>query len=887
MRGFNKVKKRIVSVLLAFVVMVGCIPFGTEEVKASVAGSSQLSKIEILDFSMYYSVDVSDYCSYDSGSDTLVINLSKYEHDSAICDVMKDVSENCLYMEVYASPSGGQTFSLWNPSPVETVRDNSYVKYGGGYCKVARFRVMDESEGLNSTLHDALGDVQYVEITFPPHSYTIKDTATCTSAGTKTYTCSTELYSISENSPAKGHKASRTKTYSKSAATCTEDAVYYEECSVCHAKLNSEWTDTGSKLGHTYESTPTFDFADNGKSCTAIYQCQICSSTKPVECSISAERKTDPTCTEKGITAYTATAVHPTTGAKTESIKEVADVEMLEHDYTDTVIVPTLNEKGYTQHVCNVCGHEERDTYTDKITVANGTTKFDDDNTLAGTESDGYKILLQEVYLTLIGSDGKEYKTSVYDAGINSTLVDGGNITVHYVTVGADGKETEEVEILNIADLKDGLPIKGDRMYFTFNTSSGETITSQEYHKANKDTGVESITVKGVEAVTTDGEYTCELPCGVDLSSISEDDFAIDGANGTSIVNVTSNSDNKWVLRVGAEDVNYVEDYVVTLVSKEHDYQDTMIVPTCEKDGYTKHVCSVCGDSYEDSKVQATGHKESDWIIDKEATVAEEGRQHKECTVCGKTLAEGIIATVEDTGAGGNAGTGTGSSDAGDNAGTETGSNDAGETETGSSDAGGSAEDTSTGSGNTGETETGNREGTDTSESFIRVGWIYTVGNLKYKVTSKTAGKYAVSVAGLKSKNTKKVSIKKTVSIEGIKCNVIGIADGAFKNAKKLQTVVIADSVRYIGKSTFSGCTALEKVTTGNGITSIGSKAFYGCKKLKTIKISSTKLTKVGKSALKGVNNRVTIKVPAKKMKSYKKLFKPSTGFKKTMKISK
>ena len=56
MRGFNKVKKRIVSVLLAFVVMVGCIPFGTEEVKASVAGSSQLSKIEILDFSMYYSV---------------------------------------------------------------------------------------------------------------------------------------------------------------------------------------------------------------------------------------------------------------------------------------------------------------------------------------------------------------------------------------------------------------------------------------------------------------------------------------------------------------------------------------------------------------------------------------------------------------------------------------------------------------------------------------------------------------------------------------------------------------------------------------------------------------------------------------------------------------
>lgn len=36
---------------------------------------------------------------------------------------------------------------------------------------------------------------------------------------------------------------------------------------------------------------------------------------------------------------------------------------------------------------------------------------------------------------------------------------------------------------------------------------------------------------------------------------------------------------------------------------------------------------------------EATGHKSSDWIVDKEATVAAEGSKHKECTVC-KTILE-------------------------------------------------------------------------------------------------------------------------------------------------------------------------------------------------------------------------------------------------------
>ena len=49
-----------------------------------------------------------------------------------------------------------------------------------------------------------------------------------------------------------------------------------------------------------------------------------------------------------------------------------------------------------------------------------------------------------------------------------------------------------------------------------------------------------------------------------------------------------------------------------------------------------------------------------------------------------------------------------------------------------------------------------------------------------------------------------------------------------------------------------------------------------GCKKLKTIKITSTKLSSkaVAKNAFKGLTKATTIKVPKKKLSAYKKLFK-------------
>ncbi len=118
------------------------------------------------------------------------------------------------------------------------------------------------------------------------------------------------------------------------------------------------------------------------------------------------------------------------------------------------------------------------------------------------------------------------------------------------------------------------------------------------------------------------------------------------------------------------------------------------------------------------------------------------------------------------------------------------------------------------------------------------------------------------TVKNVAKKNATSITIPSTVKANGETYKVTEIAKNAFKNNKKLKSVVI-----------------------GKNVTKIGANAFNGCKSLKKITVKSAKLKSVGKNAIKGINKKAVIKVPKAKKKAYKKLFKASTGYKKTMKI--
>ncbi len=195
----------------------------------------------------------------------------------------------------------------------------------------------------------------------------------------------------------------------------------------------------------------------------------------------------------------------------------------------------------------------------------------------------------------------------------------------------------------------------------------------------------------------------------------------------------------------------------------------------------------------------------------------------------------------------------------------------------------------------------------------VRKNQVYVVGNYKYKITNaKTDGKGTVTLTGVKNKaqkkKLKKINVAAAVEIGGKSFKVTAIGDAAFKGFTKAtkivvgknvttigssaflgctraKSIVVGENVTTIGSSAFSGCTKVVSATVGNKVTKIGAKAFYKCKNLKKIVIKGSKLKSIGKNAIKGINKNAVIKCPKKMVKKYKKLWKASTGYKKTMQI--
>lgn len=76
---------------------------------------------------------------------------------------------------------------------------------------------------------------------------------------------------------------------------------------------------------------------------------------------------------------------------------------------------------------------------------------------------------------------------------------------------------------------------------------------------------------------------------------------------------------------------------ILTLAEKPyclHEYSSAMTAPSCTEEGYTTHVCSLCGESYVDGQQPPTGHDLGSWTIIRELTETENGEARRECQNC-------------------------------------------------------------------------------------------------------------------------------------------------------------------------------------------------------------------------------------------------------------
>ena len=69
-------------------------------------------------------------------------------------------------------------------------------------------------------------------------------------------------------------------------------------------------------------------------------------------------------------------------------------------------------------------------------------------------------------------------------------------------------------------------------------------------------------------------------------------------------------------------------------IPHSHSYQAIVTAPTCTEQGYTTHTCTVCGDSYVDTYVDALGHDFGEWTQTKAPTCTEKGSEKRTCSRC-------------------------------------------------------------------------------------------------------------------------------------------------------------------------------------------------------------------------------------------------------------
>ena len=234
------------------------------------------------------------------------------------------------------------------------------------------------------------------------------DGSTCTA----TRTC--------KNDSAHTEKATATVTGAQTKApTCTQmgETTYT-------AAFEASWAMTQTKvladipaIGHSY-GEPVWSWSEDGKTCKVTFTCEKDENHKESpKVDVTSAVKTPATCTETGVTTYTATVEF--NGQTYTDTKDVADIPATGHSYD--------NGK------CTVCGAIASDFKVIITAGANGSWQKGTKDGLTFTSNAAYK------HFQKVQVDGKDLDASNYTVKEGSTIV---NLKTEYLETLSVGKHT-------------------------------------------------------------------------------------------------------------------------------------------------------------------------------------------------------------------------------------------------------------------------------------------------------------------------------------------------------------------------------------------------------------------------------------------------------------
>lgn len=179
---------------------------------------------------------------------------------------------------------------------------------------------------------------------------------TCTEWGYTTYTCTVcgKTYKGNMKAPL-GHDFG--KWYMEKEPTCTEYGLMRRDCSRCE----HHETQLVAPLGHEWNA-PTYQWNADHTICVAKRICKRDNThAESVMADITQKIIKPATCTERGVTEYTATFAADWAAEQKETVQ---DISLAGHSYQTTVTEPTCTEWGYTTYTCTVCGKTFKDNLT-------------------------------------------------------------------------------------------------------------------------------------------------------------------------------------------------------------------------------------------------------------------------------------------------------------------------------------------------------------------------------------------------------------------------------------------------------------------------------------------------------------------------------------------
>ena len=212
----------------------------------------------------------------------------------------------------------------------------------------------------------------------------------------------------------------------KKDATCTVDGTEeYWMCEICGKHFEDEsgtipTTPEENKIqatGHSY-GEPVWNWSEDGKTCTVTFTCEKDETHKETpKVIVTSAEKTPGTCTETGVTTYTATVEF--NGQTYTDTKDVADIPATGHSYD--------NGK------CTVCGAIASDFKVIITAGANGSWQKGTKDGLTFTSNAAYK------HFQKVQVDGKDLDASNYTVKEGSTIV---TLKTSYLETLSVGKHT-------------------------------------------------------------------------------------------------------------------------------------------------------------------------------------------------------------------------------------------------------------------------------------------------------------------------------------------------------------------------------------------------------------------------------------------------------------